>query len=454
MTTSTMTTSTMTARRWLVGLLAALLAIAGHLAYHYLPRSRPAVPQSTSRVAALLDQADLPAAVWVPYPHQNLAYMGATLGADSASMRAVARLAGLPTPALPTFGPLALPPSSEIAVASDDAGERFVVVARVYPAVAAFAKLAGRLAGNPWLHGGEIVVEGRTAEVRWQGNLWLVASSELPPEAPEPAVAPRPEAPPEAPGLAWIRIRQAVDPLPAGLSGLGQDDAGIGISSRRSAAASPRGSAEASPRGSAAASPRGSAAASPRGSAEAPARLGLASRLASLKLFLLVYSGRHPALGEPSQALAFFDQEQEKIMEMPRVAALHEPGSSRWELPGEGLLELTGRRPQAATVGEWSIAALDSTSLAEAGRVAPELDAVDAGGLKWGLWLDLGGGLAEVERIARLLGGVPIVPRRQVERWNDARRALSPLAERYSLLTATVSEEPRAFDLFLEAAAK
>ncbi len=409
----------MTTRRWILTVLLALVALAGHLWYHYLPRARPAVPRGESRVAALVEGADFPAAVWVPYPHQNLAYLRGIIGAEPARLRAVARLAGLPSPTLPTFGPMTLPPSSELAIASDDAGQRFVVVAQVYPAVAAFAKLAGKLAGNPWLSGGEIVVEGRPAEVSWQGNRWTVASAELAPEAVWPAAPARSaEAAPAVGGLVWIRIRQAVDPLPAGLYRLWQDGGDIGITTSAGAAA--------------------------------PASPGFADRLEALRMFLLVYSGRQPALGEPAQALAFFDQEAEQVTEMPRVASLHEPAAERWDLPGESLHELAKRRPLTAAAGDWSIAAFDSVSLERAHRVAPELDAVAGGRLRWGLWLDLRGGMAEVDRIARQLSKLPIVPR-QVERWNDARHALSPLVERYSDLTATVTDEPRIFDLRLKA---
>ncbi len=409
----------MTTRRWILGSLIAVLTLGGHIWFHYTPRARPDVPRPDSGVAELLDAANLPAAVWVPYPHQNLVFLRETVGMDTASIRATARLAGLPSPTLPTFGPLALPPSSEIAAAADETGEHFIVVAQVYPTVAAFAKLAGKLASNPWLSGGEIVVEERPAEVSWQGNRWTVTSTALAVDT-SGSSAVSEEAAPTVPGLAWIRIRQSVDPLPAGFYRLWEKNGDVGITT----------SAEAPP---------------------APPAGGLASRLESLGLFLLVYAGRHPALGEPAQALAFFDQQAEQTMEMPRVAALHEPGNERWELPGESLLELAQRRPQTATAGAWAIAALDSLSLEGAGRVAPELEAVADDRLRWGLWLDFRGGLAEVERIARLLEELPFAPRRQVERWSDVRRVLLPLAAHYSDLTATVTSDPRTFDLRLKA---
>lgn len=411
----------MTTRRWILVSLLLLLALAGHIFYHYVPRARHARPAGDSSVAALLATDSLPAAVWVPYPHQNLAHLRRAAGAGPESLRAVARLAGLPAPELPTFGPLALPPSYEIAVASDETGERFIVVARVYPVFAAFARLAGRLADNTWLRGGEIMVEGRRADVSWRGDLWTVASSDLALDAPARGAGLGAEA--AAGGLAWLRVRQAVDPLPAGLYRLWEHDSGLGITSHR-------GQEE---------------------PAATPDDQLLAHRLEQLELFLLVFSGRQEALGDPAQALAFFGQEEEKMMDLPRIASLHEPGGERWSLPGESLLELAGSEPRTARAGGWSIAAIDSTSLEEARRVAPELDGLSDARLAWGLWLDLRGSLAEVERIARTLSSVPIVPRRQVERWNDARLVLAPLAERYSHLSATVSDDPRVFTLHLEA---
>ncbi len=411
-------------RRWLIGVGVVLVALGGHIWHSYWPRLRQASPSADSPTAALLSRTDYPAAVWVPYPHQNLAILRDDMGAEPASLKALARLAGLPSPNLPTFGPLTLPPSSEIAVASDDVGERFEVHAQVYPLFAAFAKLAGALASNPWLGGGEISVEGQTADVAWRGSLWTVTS----------AAAQASGAPLEEPvdgtrdagdsGLAWIRIRQPLDPLPAGLYRIRQDDSAIGISSRRGP-----------------------------GAATLDDDLDFAHRLGPLGLFLLVFSGRQEAFGEPSRALVFFDQSEEGAMELPRIASLHEPGANRWSLPGESLLDLAGREPRTATSGAWAIAALDSTSLEEAGRAALELGALDGPmgeRLSWGLWLDLRGGLAEVERIAHLLGEVPIVPRRQVERWSDAQRVLTPLAARYSHLSAVVVDDPRVFDLRLE----
>ena len=404
--------------RWVLGFLVALLACVGHYQFHYSTRARPAGPWGGSQIAGLLANPNFPAAVWVPYPHQNLPHLREAAGVGALSARAIARLAGLPAPTLPTFGPLALPPSTEIAVASDETGERFVVLAQVYPAFATFAKLAGKLASNPWLAGGEIVVEGQTADVSWHGNQWRVVSTGLAVDSLATLFEPDASV---SEGLGWIRVQQAVDPLPAGLYRLWEDGADLRISSRDG----------------------------PDHEQTSYDRR-LADRIADFGLFLLVFSGGHEALGEPPQALAFFEQAEDG-QELPRIASLYEPGSERWSLPGESLLEITGREPRQATVGEWSIAALDSASLEQAHGVAPELQRLSERRLAWGLWLDFGGGLAEVQRIASMFDNVPIAPRRQVERWNDARLVLTPLAARFAHLEATVTETPRAFDLTVAA---
>ncbi|MEM7356690.1 MAG: hypothetical protein AAF657_38090 [Acidobacteriota bacterium] len=411
----------MTTKRWILVISVALLAVIGHFHYHYSTRARPYSPWDGSQVSGLLANANFPAAVWVPYPHQNLPHLREAAGVGSLSARAIARLAGLPSPTLPTFGPLALPPSSEIAVASDESGERFVVLAQVYPGFATFARLAGKLASNPWLSGGEIVVEGQTADVSWHGNQWRVISAGLSPDLLGATFEPD-EATTEG-GLGWIRIRQAVDPLPAGLYRLWDDRGDLRISSRNE--------------------PRGEGAPHPL---ETP----LSQHLAEIEVFLMAFSGRHEALAEPAQALAFFEQPGPG-QELPRIASLHEPGDNRWSLPGESLLEIAGRKPRTAQVDEWSIAALDSASLEQARRIAPQLRSLVENRLAWGLWLDFGGGLAEVQRIVSMFENVPIAPRRQVERWSDARLVLTPLAERFAYLQAVVAEEPRSFELILAA---
>jgi len=403
-------------RKRLLGLLVCLVLlalVAGHFAYWYMPRVRTGSPRSGSLVTQLLHTPQYPVAVWVPYPHQNLAYLERVTANGAELRQAVARLAGLPRPIVPAFGPLSVPPASEIAVASDTTGERFAVFAQVYPTVAAFARLAGRLAGNPWLEGGRVSVDGRRAEVGWRGNVWIVAAPELPSLATAPAAS-------VPASLMVAAVRQEFPPLPAGRFRLVRDGRALEVLSQRAVPSSVRFEER---------------------------------QFSQLGLFLLIFSGRQHSRDDPRQALAFFSQDDVNL-ELPRAAALFEPGGPRWSLPGEHLLEFVGREPRQAEVSGWGLAALDSVSLERARQLAPQLvplTAADRGDrLAWGLWLELDGLLAEVSRIVTGLDGVPLVSRRSVERWRDAETVLTPLARRYSRLSLVVTEQPSALRLRLE----
>lgn len=206
--------------------LAALLA--AHVVYWYVPRERAVVPRLTAGGGAaaaevggsageplrVLAAGDYDVCVWVPYPHQNLGALAEAIGDLQDVVGAAARLssgeageASAPRPRepeeAPTFGPFEVPPASEMVACSDLAGGRLRVVARIYPALAAVAKLAGRVAGNPWLAGG---AAGST-RIAWQGRLWTVTAG---PEVPRPPEGPRPPAVPPATAAAAPANREAV----------------------------------------------------------------------------------------------------------------------------------------------------------------------------------------------------------------------------------------------------
>ncbi len=174
--------------RWLLGSLLAALALGGHVYWWYWPRVHAAVPDPDAPFTAWLRNESFAYSVWIPYPHQNLAALRRLGGLGSRELKAMGRLAGLPEPHFPSFGSLSLPPSSALAALSDHDGQTFAVAADVYPVFAWFSWLAGKVAGNPWLGGGEVLVEGRRMIVRWQGNVWTVASPvEVPLHDGEPA---------------------------------------------------------------------------------------------------------------------------------------------------------------------------------------------------------------------------------------------------------------------------
>jgi len=422
-------------RRILYAGLALLLAGAlgaGHLAYWYRPHLHPGQPRSGYLPAQLLASDAYSYAVWMPYPHQNLGLLkdaaaaggerngdGEPLGVDEVAP-ALARLAGLPEPSLPRFGAFEVPPATEIAFAADDRGERFALVAEVYPVVAAFAKLAGRLAGNAWLEGGVLIVDGRRVEVAWHGRVWTVAS----PGLPTLDAAPLETGPPS---LAIVEVRRAMPPLPAGRFVLTRQGGDLVLASA-GAGNGRRDLDELDP--------------------------------ADLGLFLLVASGPGGGPEEPTQAMAFFPTAERPqgtagstSYELPGMALIYETGGQRWTLPGEGLLEVTGRKVRSKEVGPFSVAALDGKSFRRLEELMPRLAPIarprERDQLVWGLWLDLAGGLGEVTRIADALAEIPIAPRRHRRRWHDAAVVLAPAARSYSRLTVVVTDEPRVLRLRL-----
>lgn len=407
-------------RKTLIVLTAVLLVLglAAHLYYDYAPRLRPGIPTPDSLAARLLLSDEFPVAVWVPYPHQNFGHLETATAGDEGVLEAAARLAGLPAPSFPRFGPLAMPPAREMAFATDETGERFAVVADVYPSLALFAKLAGRLASNPWLTGGEMTVDGRRVEVAWRGNLWSVASPALPP------LAAGREIQTAEPSLLLAEVRQASPPLPAGRYRMTSRDGLLEV----------------------------------RSEDPAPELGPDQDLLREMHAFLVVLAGGQETLGEPPQAMAVFSDDavasfdhEGSTYELPGMASIYPTGADRWTLPGEKLLKWTGRRIQKAEHGGWSVAALDAESLGRAEGLVAHLGGVlEEKHLAWALWLDLDGGLREIRRIADTIGELPLVSPRRRRRWSDAVAVLTPMARHYSHLHLTISQEPRALSLRLE----
>ncbi len=421
-----------TARRWarvalvLSAIVVGVALIAGHIVYWYQPRVRPAAPLAGSVVAGLLDAERYPAVLWLPYPHQNL---GMLMGDDAAYadyLAACARLAGLPPLVLPSFGSFPVVPAHEIALASDEQGDHFVVLARVYPAIAAFARLAGRLANNPWLGGGEVMIRDRPAVVSWQDGVWTVRDEDSRPlPNPNPGRTETEGPVPVASSLAVLAMHAAVDPFPAGTYRLARVDGSIEIVSSTTLP---------------------------------PASWQAAGAVPPDNLVLMMMAGARPALAAPARALAFFAHDRGS-RDLPRAAAFNQAIAGdldQWEVPGEDLAKLAGALRQVEH-GPWRIAALGGASLTSALAVAPRLssvaglDAVAADGLAWALWANLPQTLREVERLAAMLDDLPLIRAKERERWHDATAVLRPVAARFEGLTVAISDQPRALKLRLEA---
>jgi hypothetical protein len=95
-----------------IGLFALIpLLLLGHVLYWYWPRERAAAPDPGGLPARLLASGAYDACLWAPYPHQNLGVLSGEVADGSAYLAAVARVAEVPPPVLPSFGPFAVPPA-------------------------------------------------------------------------------------------------------------------------------------------------------------------------------------------------------------------------------------------------------------------------------------------------------------------------------------------------------
>jgi hypothetical protein len=433
----------MRGRRSLFVVLLLLALLAGHYFYWYAARERPAVPEPGGLPGRLIVSGAYDACAWAPYPHQNVGVLAGAVDDGTAYLEAAARMAGMPPPVLPSFGPFALPPSREIAACSDWDGQRFMAAARVYPALGAVARLAGRLAGNPWLAGGEIaqaeqeagvspgragIVE-RVVRVAWRDGYWTVSAGEEPDlsgAGAGPGEAPRIE-----PSLAMIQLKQEVSQFPAGLYHLHRQGGELEL-----ALARPARQAEPGPE-----------VPDPLAGIQPPAR----------PVLLAVAGPAWPAAEPaplPAAALALFDTGDEQAMQLPSMAILHPEGQERWRLPGQGIAGLLLRRLPKRNVNGWHIVAVDNPSLRRARALIPPLDALaprdgsqpPAGRLILGLWFEPRPTLSLVGRVRGMLEKIPLVDRRQIRQWRDAEILLAPLKPcRQVVLAAT--ESPPSFRL-------
>jgi hypothetical protein len=398
-----------------------LLLAAGYFLLEYWPRERSSVPAGLP--ARLLASGEYGACLWLPYPHQNLGKLENSIGDGPAYLAAVARVAELPAPVIRPFGPFSVPPSSEILACSDLDGERFLLVAKVYPVLAAVAKLAGRIADNPWLRGGDVKeergkpdeVEEKVLHVVWREGYWMVRSGD------EPKLPPAAAAVPYPPSLGIFHLGQDVSELPAGSYVLERKEEDLDVTLAGSAPP------------------------------PEPPPFVLAADAPSL---LAVAGPAWPADAErplPPAAMALFEVKGGlhlgPLGDLPGLAVFNPPGEKRWGLPARGLAGLLAQNLPRGNASGWSIVALDDASLEHAEALAPEISTVvspdsdaDAppglGEIVLGLWVQPRPALARVAQFRKGLQKFPLADPRQVERWRDWETLLSPLAacERASIV--------------------
>lgn len=397
-------------------ILTAVLALitllgAGHYLFWYHPRLRPLAPDPASPVGARLDDPGASLTVWVPYPHQNLPRLREELGLDREALDALASLAGLPSLQTPSLGPLGLPPSNELAFSLRGDDSR-LLSARLYPGMALFARLAGRLTGNPWLAGGPVETGRHGTATRWEGRCWTLEDEAGQGTGAGTTVRPSTRAEDSA-GLVFIELRGETDFWPRGRYRLVQSASGFDLGSV----------------------------------ADPPATPGFDDpALAADEVALLLMQRLRD---EGSRTLLLFAQSEDELQEMPQVASIVTAEQPHWTLPGQSLLDLTGRAPLTRPFAGGEIAALDRHSLERAQRLRPLLAAA-GDGPGHVLWLDLDAAHRQSRRLGRMFEHLPLIPREQIRRWQQIARISGPLAGRFSHLTVTLTDQPPALHLHLE----
>ncbi|MEM9556267.1 MAG: hypothetical protein AAGC60_18570 [Acidobacteriota bacterium] len=398
----------MSRRRGLVLVALVVLAAAGHWLYHYAPRLRAAAP-ADDLPGRLLTDRTFDAAVWVPYPHQTLRALERRSGIDAAALKSAATLLELELP-LDRLGGRGLPPASALAVAARSDGSRAAAAVRVYPMAAAFARLSGHLADNPWLRGGAVDLDGRRLVVAWHGTTWTVATPDVQVTSADPPVAAVSAETEDA--LAVLRSGRRLGGLPSGRLALRLDGDALELASVGATLD--------------AVLPKPLASVSSSGGGE--------------QAVLVAWSP------EPRRALLLLPPRVAGAGEVPRMASLVEPGGRRWRLPAEGLLEATGREPVRATREAWRVVASDDEALQAADRLVPHLDAAHADyrRLGFGLWLDLASARTEIDRLAAQAEGSPLLAPRDRRRARAAADLAQALARghRRALVAVGTGEAP------------
>jgi hypothetical protein len=431
-----------TRRRAVRGLagLALLAALAGHAVFWYLPREHAAAPSPDDLPARLL-AGPSESALWLPYPHQNLAALEGALGGAAAVrawLAALGRVTGLPERPLPAFGPFPAPPARELAVAAGPGG-RLTAAARVYPLLAGVARLAGVVAGNPWLAGGEVEAFGGRARVAWDGTLWTVTSgagsetagAESSAAAGEMQPGGEEEGQAQAQALAILRLGRPAGWLPPATYRLYRPAGEPGVLELATAGAE---------------------------------RLGegaLAEEdLRRLGVLLALIQGRggpaQPVGGRRPGMLLLLARREGEEPGLPPAAVVVPPGtprSQRLRLPAEGLYKVLGAGLERAEAAGWEVLASDTRALAAAVELAAVLPrGIDeGGGPGLELWADPGRLHGLLEAVAGVMESVPLVERQEAARWRDWAAVTAPLGrfERARLLSAS---EPPALRLRLVSA--
>lgn len=390
-------------RRRLGCLSLALLVLglaAGHVVYWYAGRERPAVPDPQDEPARLLGDPSFDLALWLPYPHQNLARLEDALGGRQGAqewLAAVLRLAEVQPEdrevSIPSFGPFSWPPAREVTLAmgagsSDPRKAR--LAARMYPALGWIGRAAGAVTGNPWLAGGEVRAFGGTARVAWRGGLWRIAAGADQGGSPEVPAGAR------QPALARLRLGAGSGSreLPPGSYRLARrPEPGRGFELVRESGGGAREEPE-----------------DPIG----PWLEGLPA------------AGVTAVWGEPGGLVFVFGGDGKSTLPPAAVLVVEGQGSRRPRLVHERLPSFLRGELERDVAGRWQVLATGAEALRKARGLTAELPPPKALPDRL-LWVELPALRDFVEDVVELMEDVPLFPRRELARWRDLRTALAPL---------------------------
>ena len=391
---------------------AGLLAVAllGHWYYWYAPRARAGSPGDGDWTAGVfLGADDLPIRLWIPFPHQNLAALEGAVS-DLQGLSAVSSyLLAEDLLSLPSFGPFRMPPARDLVIAGTPQGDRIVVGATVYPLVARLARAAGRLAGNPWLSGGSVELQGRTVEVEWRDGVWLAAQG--PVSEGDPSLLPALE-----PAHALFSLGQPLGPVPGGHYRLD-----VGARGWRIASADHIPMQVAGP-------PSG-----PR----IPPGLALVAMSASSD------AARDPIL----RMFVLLSGEGGATEQLTRAVVGHRGSGERWLLPAEKLLSGLGFEVTDSTLDAWALVAYDELAIQQVVRQLPALsgwlESLEGESLELAIWVNLAAARGSLEGLARALSSLPLPATHQIRAWTLAAQSLASLDSSGSLSLRIEGQPPR-----------
>lgn len=390
-----------------------VLGLAAHLSFWYWPRVHAARPVADGLAESILRDPGYDVAIWLPYPHQNLAALERTTGDLEELAAAIARLSGAPPPVLPRLGPFRFPPAREMVWASSADGRRWEAAVRLFPSVAVLLRAAGRVAANPWLAGGSVQAATGELYVEWHGSTWLLASdrSAVERRASERSSAPAMGAREKGdPYVGLLHLARPHGLLPAGMYRIRRAAGALEITMGR------------------------------------PAPDALRS-LADLNLDGATLMALHRGPAGPDravEALAILPAEPGHSSRLPSAVLLSRGGAGGLGLPGEASLRRLGIRPRELRIGTWTLSGWDDPAIRFGRAMIPQARrwAQSRGDEVTLLSLDV----AAIGRWAAGVGAglqqLPLVGQGVARPWEDAARVAAACGPSARLLAAVDAAGP------------